>query len=76
MQLICVCWSEKFGGDLLALPWIEMVRHPVKELRIKQHGKPKDGTIGAGGDARTEAEEGEDLDSGDGDFVPEKKKGW
>jgi hypothetical protein len=56
MHLICVCWSEEFGGDLLALPEIETVRHPVKALRIKQHEKPRDAVAAAaaaGGDART-----------------------
>jgi hypothetical protein len=79
MHLICVCWSEEFGGDLLALPEIETVRHPVKALRIKQHEKPRDAVAAAaaaGGDARTGAEEGDDLDTGDDDSVPEKKKGW
>jgi hypothetical protein len=47
----------------------------VKELRIKKHEKPKDAIAGARGDARTKAVGGEDLDSGDVDFVP-KKKGW
>jgi hypothetical protein len=75
MHLICVCWSEEFGGDLLALPEIETVRHSVKELRIKQHEKPRDAAA-AGGDARTEAKGGDDPDTGDEDSVPEKKKGW
>jgi hypothetical protein len=64
MHLICVCWSEEFGGDLLVLPEIETVRHSVKELRIKQHEKPRDAAA-AGGDARTEVEGGDDPDTGD-----------
>jgi hypothetical protein len=78
MHLICVCWSKDFGGDLLALPEIETVRHPMKTLRIKQHEKPRDAVAAAAaaGDARTGAEEGVDLDTRDEDSVPEKKKGW
>jgi hypothetical protein len=79
MHLICVCWSKEFGGELLTLPEIETIRHPVKELRIKQHEKPRDAAAAAaaaGGDARTEAEEGDDFDTGDEDSMPEKKKGW
>jgi hypothetical protein len=43
MHLICVRWTEEFGGDLLAPLRIETVCHPVKELMIKQHEDPKDG---------------------------------
>jgi hypothetical protein len=48
----------------------------VKELRIKQHEKPRDAAAAVGGDARTGAKEGDDLDTRDDDSMPEKKKGW
>jgi hypothetical protein len=85
MHLICFPWAAEFESDILTFPGIEIVSHPMKIMRKKQHEEPKDG-LGAsagggirtvvGGDARTEAEKGEDVGSEDIDSVPQKKKSW
>jgi hypothetical protein len=71
MHLICVCWTQEFGSNLLALPGVDTVCHLVKGLRIKHHEKPRDAAAAGGGDAGTKTERGHDTESKAPDFPPQ-----
>jgi hypothetical protein len=69
-KFICLKWADKGLGDLLE-QGVELVLHPVKELKKKTHSKTR---YGSGYEAEEEEQEEAD-DSVDPNFVPQDKKG-
>jgi hypothetical protein len=69
-KFICLKWADKGLGDLLE-QGVELVLHPVKELKKKTHSKTR---YGSGYEAEEEEEEEAD-DYVDPNFVPQDKKG-